>query len=90
MILCAGLGTRLRPWTENHPKALVPVCGVPMLSRVIEKLSELGFDEVTVNIHHFPDQIIDFLKYENLPVSEINISDESEQLLETGGVQLHA
>ncbi len=90
MILCAGLGTRLRPWTENHPKALVPVGGIPMLRRVIERLAEQGFDEVTVNVHHFADQIIAFLNEQSLPVKEISISDESECLLDTGGGILHA
>lgn len=90
MILCAGLGTRLKPWTEKHPKALVPVGGVPMLRRVIERLSEQGFDEVTLNVHHFSDQIVTFINEESLPVSEISISDESDVLLETGGGILHA
>ena len=90
MILCAGLGTRLKPWTECHPKALVPVGGKPMLNRVIEHLYEHGFDEVTVNVHHFADQIVDFFDKEDLPVSDVNISDESGCLLETGGGILHA
>lgn len=90
MILCAGLGTRLKPWTESHPKALVPVGGIPMLRRVMERLSEQGFDEVTVNVHHFADQIIGYLKNEDLPVDNVSVSDETEQLLETGGGLLHA
>lgn len=90
MILCAGLGTRLKPWTECHPKALVPVGGKPMLKQVIERLYEHGFDEVTVNVHHFADQILDFFDKEDLPVSDVNISDETERLLETGGGILHA
>lgn len=90
MILCAGLGTRLKPWTEKHPKALVPVGGVPMLRRVLERLSSQGFDEVTLNVHHFADQIISFVAEEKLPVSDINISDESAELLDTGGGLLKA
>lgn len=90
MILCAGLGTRLKPWTLEHPKALVPVGGIPMLKRVVVRLSEQGFDEVTLNVHHFADQIIQYIKEENLPVRDINISDETECLLETGGGLLHA
>ena len=90
MILCAGLGTRLKPWTERHPKALVPVGGIPMLRRVIERLSGQGFDEVTVNVHHFSDQIIDFLNEEDLPITNVSVSDESECLLDTGGGLLHA
>lgn len=90
MILCAGLGTRLKPWTDNHPKALVPVGGIPMLRRVIDRLSEQGFDDVTLNVHHFAFEIIDFIKKEYLPVKNINISDETDELLETGGGILHA
>ena len=56
-ILAAGLGTRLKPWTLEHPKALVPVNGVPMLERVILRLKEQGFDDITVNVHHFASQI---------------------------------
>lgn len=92
MILCAGLGTRLKPWTEKHPKALVPVGGVPMLMRVITRLSEQGFSEVTLNVHHFADQIYDFLNLykDKLPVEKVNVSDETGQLLDTGGGLLHA
>lgn len=90
IILCAGLGTRLKPWTEHHPKALVPVGGVPMLMRVIDRLSTQGFDEVTVNVHHFADQIVSFIDNENLPVKQINVSDETCLLLDTGGGILNA
>lgn len=90
MILCAGLGTRLKPWTERHPKALVPVGGVPMLRRVVENLASQHFDEVTVNVHHFADQVVDFIKMESLPVRSINVSDESDCLLDTGGGILRA
>lgn len=90
MILCAGLGTRLKPWTESHPKALVPVGGVPMLRRVIDRLAGQGFDEVTVNVHHFSHQVKDYLMNEVLPVKHVNISDESERLLDTGGGILNA
>ena len=90
IILCAGLGTRLKPWTEHHPKALVPVGGVPMLKRVIDKLCSQGFDEVTVNFHHFADQIVSFIKNEQLPAKQINVSDETHLLLDTGGGILNA
>lgn len=88
-VLAAGLGTRLRPWTLSHPKALVPVGGVPMLERVIVKLREQGFDRITVNVHHFADQIVDYLNSRRWGV-EINISDESLRLLDTGGGIIHA
>ena len=87
-ILAAGLGTRLKPWTLDHPKALVPVGGKPMLLRVIENLKEQGVGEMTVNIHHFGEQILDFLSENNL--TRINVSDETESLLDTGGALLKA
>ena len=62
MILAAGLGTRLRPWTLSHPKALVPVGGVPMLEKVIVRLREQGFDNIVINVNHFAQQVIDYLK----------------------------
>jgi len=60
MIFAAGLGTRLKPLTDSMPKALVPIAGKPLLEHVILKLIAAGFDEIIVNVHHFPDQIIDF------------------------------
>lgn len=89
MILAAGLGTRLRPWTLHHPKALVPVDGVPMLERVIKLLKGQGCDKLIVNVHHFADQIIDFVNAREFGV-EILISDESAELLDTGGGLLKA
>lgn len=85
MIFAAGLGTRLRPLTDNMPKALVPVAGKPMLERVILKLKESGFCDITVNIHHFGEQIIDFLRANNNFGADIHISDERAMLLDTGG-----
>ena len=61
MIFAAGLGTRLKPLTDSIPKALVPIAGKPLLEHVILKLKAAGFDEIIVNVHHFPDQIIVFL-----------------------------
>ena len=89
MILAAGLGTRLKPWTIEHPKALVPVGGVPMLERVILSLKKQGFTEIIINIHHFGEQIIDFVGSKEFGVS-IKISDERGKLLDTGGGILHA
>ncbi|MBD5356603.1 MAG: nucleotidyltransferase family protein [Bacteroides sp.] len=89
MILAAGLGTRLRPWTLSHPKALVPVGGVPMLERVITRLKEQDFKRIIVNVHHFADQVTDFLAANDFGV-EIAVSDEREELLDTGGAILNA
>ena len=61
LIFAAGLGNRLKPLTDTTPKALLPVDGKPMLEHVILKLKDAGFDQITVNIHHFGQQIIDFL-----------------------------
>lgn len=88
-ILAAGMGTRLKPWTLSHPKALVPVGGVPMLERVINRLVDEGFDDITVNVHHFAGQIVDFLENHDFGIN-INVSDESEQLLDTGGALVAA
>lgn len=88
-VLAAGLGTRLRPWTLLHPKALVPVGGVPMIERVIRRLAAQGFDEITINVHHFASQIIEFLGENDLG-ARIRISDESDLLLDTGGGLLRA
>lgn len=88
-ILAAGLGTRLRPWTLHHPKALVPVAGIPMLERVIKRMIEEGVDSIIINVHHFSGQIIEFLNQHDFGV-DIQISDESELLLDTGGGLLSA
>ena len=85
MIFAAGLGTRLKPLTDTMPKAMVPIAGKPLLEHVIVKLIAAGFDEIIINIHHFPDQIIDFLKENNNFGIRIEISDETDELLETGG-----
>ncbi|HEX6179606.1 MAG TPA: nucleotidyltransferase family protein [Chitinophagaceae bacterium] len=85
MIFSAGLGTRFKPWTEKHPKALAPVNGKPLLQRNIEYLQQFGIREVIVNVHHFPDQIIAAVQQNKGWGSEIIISDESEVVLETGG-----
>lgn len=85
MIFAAGLGTRLRPLTDNMPKAMVPVDGKPMLQRVIENLAHHGFHEIVVNVHHFGEQIIDFLDINNNFGLDITVSDERKQILDTGG-----
>lgn len=85
MIFAAGLGTRLKPLTDHQPKALVPVAGRPMLEHVILKLKKAGFNELVINIHHFGEQIIDFLKANQNFGLTIHISDERDLLLDTGG-----
>lgn len=85
MIFAAGLGTRLKPLTDNSPKALIPIAGKPLLEHVILKLKASGFDEIIVNVHHFPEQIKDFLIANNSFNIRIEVSDESNQLLDTGG-----
>jgi MurNAc alpha-1-phosphate uridylyltransferase len=85
MIFAAGMGTRLRPLTDHCPKALIEVGGRPMLQIVIEHLKEHGFDELIINIHYLGEQIRDFLlQHHNFGI-RIEISDESEEILETGG-----
>ena len=90
MIFAAGIGSRLRPITDRMPKALVPVGGVPMLQRTLVRLKEAGFNDVTINIHHFGQQIIDFLQQNDNFRMDIHISDERDELLDTGGGILKA
>lgn len=85
MIFAAGLGTRLRPLTNDRPKALVEVGGVAMLERVINRLKSHGITEIVINIHHFGEKIIEFVKQHNNFGITIHISDERELLLDTGG-----
>lgn len=85
MIFAAGLGTRLKPLTDTMPKALVKVCGEPLLSRVINKLKYAGADRIVVNVHHFSAQIKTYLSDNNNFNIDIRISDETEMLLDTGG-----
>jgi NDP-sugar pyrophosphorylase family protein len=85
MIFAAGLGTRLKPLTDTMPKALVRVGGQPLLWHVIQKLKAAGYERIVVNVHHFAQQIVDYLKENDHFGLDIRISDESEMLLETGG-----
>lgn len=85
LIFAAGLGTRLRPLTDSVPKALVPINGKPLLEYVILKMKAAGVKEIIINVHHFPDQIIDFLHKKNNFNLHIEISDERDLLLDTGG-----
>lgn len=90
MILAAGLGTRLLPLTSVLPKALVTVHGKTLLELAIRKVAGAGFNDIIVNVHHHAVQVIDFLRQTTFPGISISISDESGQLLETGGAILKA
>jgi NDP-sugar pyrophosphorylase family protein len=90
MIFSAGLGTRFKPWTEKHPKALAPVNGKSLLQRNVEYLQQFGIRDVIVNVHHFADQIIRAVKDNQGWGSNILISDETGEVLETGGGLLKA
>lgn len=85
VILAAGLGTRLRPYTDATPKALIPVGGVPMLERVAERLLRAGVDRLIVNLHHLADQIREFVASRDGFGVEVLFSEEPERPLETGG-----
>src|SRR5690606_7050234 len=85
MIFSAGLGTRFKPWTDSHPKALAVVNGKSLLQRNVEYLQSHGIRDVIVNVHHFPEQIINAISENNGWGSRIEISNESGELLETGG-----
>lgn len=101
MIFAAGLGTRLKPLTDTLPKALVPVCGKPLIEHVARKLQAAGIDDVVVNIHYFADKVEDWVAEKEWIITDdkkvlekgnmrFSISDERALLLETGGAVLHA
>lgn len=90
MIFAAGMGTRLQPFTDNHPKALAQVNGVPLLERNIKYLQGYGINDFVINIHHFGGQILAFLAENDNFGANIEISNESDELLETGGGLLFA
>ena len=85
LIFCAGLGTRLKPLTDTMPKALVPIAGKPLLQWQVERLRDAGITDIVINVHHFPDQIIDAIRSNNGWGCNIRISDERDRLLDTGG-----
>ena len=89
-IFAAGLGTRLKPLTNTMPKALVPVAGKPLLAHVVEKLKAAGCKKIVINIHHFGDMIVDYVKSQGNFGIDIVFSDERQMLLETGGAIKHA
>lgn len=88
MIFAAGLGTRLKPLTDMMPKALVPVCGRPLIEHVTRRLKEAGVTSAVVNVHHFAGMIEEWVQ--NQDMMEMSVSDERAMLLETGGGVLHA
>lgn len=90
MIFSAGLGTRFKPWTDHHPKALALVNGKSLLQRNIEYLQQYGITDVVVNVHHFADQIIEAVEKNKGWGSKVVISDERDEVLETGGGLLKA
>lgn len=85
LIFAAGLGTRLKPLTDSMPKAMVPVNGKPLVQILIEKLKKAGVGEIVINVHHFADQIIDFVNVNEGFGVKVMFSDETDMLLETGG-----
>ena len=85
MIFAAGLGTRLKPLTDTLPKALVPLAGKTLLQWQIEHLKTAGITDIVVNVHHFPDMIINYLRDNDNFGCRIAVSDERDMLLETGG-----
>ncbi len=82
VIFAAGIGSRLKPFTDYHPKALAEIAGKPMLGHVIDKLVAAGADDIVVNVHHFPEQIEAYLAKE---YPSVRVSDESDLLLDTAG-----
>ncbi len=90
MVFAAGIGSRLKPYTDFHPKALVPVGGMPALQRTLLKLKDACVNEVVVNVHHFGCQIREFLHDNDNFGLDVRISDETELLLDTGGGLLKA
>ena len=85
LIFAAGLGTRLKPLTDTMPKAMVPVCGKPLVQLLLERLGAAGATQVVINVHHFARQIIDFVEQNAGFGLDVRFSDETDQLLETGG-----
>ena len=85
VIFAAGLGTRLKPLTDTMPKALVPLAGKPLLQWQVEKLRDAGITDIIVNVHHFPDMIIEAIRANEGWGCHITVSDERDLLLDTGG-----
>lgn len=90
LIFAAGLGTRLKPYTDTMPKAMVPINGKPMLWHQVQRLKAAGVDSLVINVHHFADQIIDYVQSQDGFGMQVQFSDERGCLLDTGGGLLHA
>lgn len=90
MILAAGLGTRLKPLTDKYPKPLIPIGDYTMLDFCIAYLAKHGIDEIIINVHHLADQLMEFVAMKRWEGLKIEISDETSQLLDTGGGLLNA
>lgn len=90
LVFAAGLGTRLKPLTDNMPKALVPIGGEPLLKGVLNKLISSGYNNIVINIHHFAEQIEEYLRVNNNFNANISLSDERDLLRDTGGGIKHA
>lgn len=90
MIFAAGLGTRLKPYTDHCPKAMVEVAGRPMIAHQLDKLRQAGFRRVVINVHHYAQQIVDYVNAHDGFGLDVVFSDESGKLLDTGGGIRHA
>lgn len=90
MIFAAGIGSRLKPFTDSHPKALVPVGDKPIIYHVIKRMIDAGITDITINVHHFANQIIEYVKSLKDLYADFAFSDESDRLLDTGGGLLKA
>jgi Nucleoside-diphosphate-sugar pyrophosphorylase involved in lipopolysaccharide biosynthesis/translation initiation factor 2B, gamma/epsilon subunits (eIF-2Bgamma/eIF-2Bepsilon) len=90
LVFAAGLGTRLKPITDTLPKALVPVGDKPLLFHVVSKLKKAGISDITINVHHFADEIVDYVREQDSFGIDVHFSDERDLLRETGGGVRHA
>lgn len=85
LLFAAGMGTRLKSYTQDKPKALVSLAGKPLIQHAIEHLKSFGITDITINVFHFAEQVIEFIDEHNSFGINIHISDERDQLLDTGG-----